>query len=119
MLPHVERARELAFATDPFPNTTTTQVQYHNGHLVTAMASGIGRDGFVYPKGLFFQIDVSGTGVVTPTLIRQGVINPGSGVAVQMPSVDEDQLGNLGFTWIEVVGYRVSLDVGWRPGYER
>jgi hypothetical protein len=29
------------------------------------------------------------------------VIDPGPGVAVQMPSVDEDQLGNLGFTWME------------------
>ena len=62
------------------------------------MASSIGRDNFVYPKGLFFQIDVTGT---APTLLQQGVIDPGPGVAVQMPSVDEDQSGNLGFTWME------------------
>ena len=65
---------------------------------MTAMASGIGRDGFVYPKGLFFQINVTGT---APTLLQQGVIDPGFGVAVQMPSVDEDQSGNLGLTWME------------------
>ena len=62
------------------------------------MASSLGRDGYVFPKGLFFQIDISG---VAPTLIQKGVIDPGHEVAVQMPSVDEDQLGNLGFTWME------------------
>jgi hypothetical protein len=92
------RADQPGGSVTTFPNTTTTQVQYHNGHLVTAMASGIGRDGFVYPKGLFFQINVTGT---VPTLLQQGVIDPGPGVAVQMPSVDEDQRGNLGFTWME------------------
>jgi hypothetical protein len=81
-----------------FPNTTTTQVQYRNGHLVTAMASGTASDGFVYPKGLYYQVDVSGG---TPTLLQQGVIDPGPGVAVQMPSVDEDSRGNLGLTWME------------------
>jgi hypothetical protein len=92
------RADQPGGSVTTFPNTTTTQVQYHNGHLVTAMASSIGSDGFVYPKGLLFQIDVTGP---APTLIRQGVIDPGPGVAVQMPSVDEDQSGNLGFTWME------------------
>jgi len=81
-----------------FPNTTTTQVQYHNGHLVTAMASSTATDGFVYPKGLYYQIDVSGG---TPKLLKQGVIDPGMGVAVQMPSVDEDIQGNLGLSWME------------------
>jgi hypothetical protein len=81
-----------------FPNTTTTQVQYRNGHLLTAMASSTAADGFVYPKGLFYQVDVSSG---TPTLLKQGVIDPGQGVAVQMPSVDEDTRGNLGFTWME------------------
>jgi hypothetical protein len=81
-----------------FPNTTTTQVQYHNGHLVTAMASATASDGFVYPKGLYYQVDVSGG---TPVLLRQGVIDPGAGVAVQMPSVDEDIHGNLGLSWME------------------
>jgi hypothetical protein len=84
-----------------FPNTTTTQVQYHHGRLVTAMASSLASDGFLYPKGLYYQIDVNGNGAVKPRLIQQGVIDPGLGVAVQMPSVDEDQQGNLGFTWME------------------
>ena len=81
-----------------FPNTTTTQVQYHKGHLLTAMASSTASDGFVYSKGLYYQVDVSGG---TPTLLKQGVIDPGAGVAVQMPSVDEDSRGNLGLTWME------------------
>jgi protocatechuate 3,4-dioxygenase beta subunit len=81
-----------------FPNTTTTQVQFRNGHLVTAMASALAGDGFVYPKGLYYQIDVSSG---TPVLMRQGVIDPGAGVAVQMPTVAEDDSGNLGFTWME------------------
>jgi hypothetical protein len=84
-----------------FPNTTTTQVQYHKGRLVTAMASSTASDGFVYPKGLFYQIDVNGNGKVKPRLIQQGVIDPGVGVAAQMVTVDEDQQGNLGFTWME------------------
>ena len=81
-----------------FPNTTTTQVHYRNGHLVTAMASGTASDGFVYPKGLYYQISVAKK---TVKLLKQGVIDPGPGVAVQMPSVDEDSKGNLGLTWIE------------------
>jgi len=81
-----------------FPNTTTSQVQYRNGHLLTAMASAQAKDGFVYPKGLFFQINVA-TG--TPTLLKHGVIDPGKGVAVQMVTVDEDTKHHLGLTWIE------------------
>jgi hypothetical protein len=81
-----------------FPNTTTTQVQFHNGHLVTAMASATATDGFLYPKGRIYRIDVSGG---TPTLLSEELIDPGNGVAVQMPSVDEDSEGNLGLTWME------------------
>jgi Legume lectin domain/SdrD B-like domain/Bacterial pre-peptidase C-terminal domain/Bacterial Ig-like domain len=81
-----------------FPNTTTYEVQYRNGMLVTAMASATAADGFVFPKGLYYEVDVSSG---TPTLVLQGVIDPGPGVAVQMPSVDIDSKGNLGFTWME------------------
>jgi len=81
-----------------FPNTTTYQVHFRNGHLVTAMASALAGDGFVYPKGLYYQIGVSKKKV---TLLQQGVIDPGAGVAVQMPSVDEDSNGNLGLSWME------------------
>jgi hypothetical protein len=81
-----------------FPNTTTTQVQYRNGHLLTAMASAQAKDGFVYPKGLYYQINVA-TG--TPKLLKQGLIDPGKGVAVQMVTVDEDKKHHLGLTWIE------------------
>ncbi len=62
------------------------------------MASSTASDGFHYPKGLYYQIDVSGG---TPTLRKEGVIDPGAGVAVQMPSVDMDSKGNLGLTWME------------------
>ena len=81
-----------------FPNTTTTQVHCDNGRLVTAMASSTAADGFVYAKGLYYQVNVNGN---TPRLIKEGVIDPGPGVAVQMPSVVEDQQGNLGLTWME------------------
>lgn len=84
-----------------FPNTTTTQVQFRNGRLVSALASSFASDGFVYPKALYFQIDVNGNGTVKPRMIKSGVIDPGPGVAVQMPTVDQDQQGNLGFTWME------------------
>jgi hypothetical protein len=95
---------QASFADQPggtvnvFPNTTTTQVHYRNAHLVTAMASGQAADGYVYPKGLYYQVDISGP---TPALLREGLIDPGTGVAVQMITVDEDASGNLGFTWME------------------
>jgi hypothetical protein len=62
------------------------------------MASATASDGFVYPKGLYYQIKVNGG---RPRLLKQGVIDPGPGVAVQMPSMVEDQQGNLGITWME------------------
>jgi len=96
-----------------FPNTTTYQVHLRNGHLVTAMASGLAGDGFVYPKGLIYQIGLSGG---TPSLLKQIVIDPGAGVAVQMPSVDEDSKGNLGYSWIESsLNEYLSMWVGARP----
>jgi hypothetical protein len=81
-----------------FPNTTTYEVDYRNGKLATALASGQAADGYAYPKGLYYQVDVSSG---SPFLLKQGVIDPGYGVAVQMPSVAQDIHGNLGFTWIE------------------
>jgi hypothetical protein len=102
------RADQPGGAITTFPNTTTTQVQYHKGHLVTAMASSQGDDG--YPKGLYYQIDVKGP---TPILLQEGKIDPGAGVAVQMPSVDEDKNGNLGLTWMESsVNEYLSMWVG-------
>ena len=74
------------------------------------MASSTASDGFVYPKGLYYQVDVSGG---TPTLLKQGVVDPGPGVAVQMPSVDEDSRGNLGLTWMESSSHEyLSMWVG-------
>ena len=81
-----------------FPNTTTTQVQFRRGKLLTAMASATAADGFVYPKGLYYVVNVNH---LTPVLLKQGVIDPGPGVAVQMVSVDQDSNGHLGLTWME------------------
>lgn len=92
------RADQPGGTITTFPNTTTTQVQFHNGQLVTAMASATATDGFVYPKGRIYQIGVSRG---TPTLLAERLIDPGNGIAVQMPSVDEDSQGNLGITWME------------------
>jgi hypothetical protein len=80
-----------------FPNTTTTQVHFRNGDLLTAMASAAAADGFVYPKGRFYHIQTS----PRVSLFSEGLIDPGSGVAVQMPTVDMDSNGNLGLTWME------------------
>ncbi len=81
-----------------FPNTTTYEVEYLNGMLVTAMAAATAADGFTYPKGLYYEVNVSSG---TPVLVKQGVIDPGPGVSVQMPSVAIDSRGDLGFTWME------------------
>ena len=63
------RADQPGGGVTVFPNTTTYQVQYHNGHLVTAMASGTAADGYAYPKGLYYQVDVSSG---TPVLCAAG-----------------------------------------------
>jgi hypothetical protein len=107
---NASRADQPGGAVTTGPNTTTTQVHYRKGHLVTTMASSLAADGFVYPKGLIYQIDLSGG---TPSLKKQVVIDPGPGVAVQMPSVDEDLNGNLGLTWMESsVSEYLSMWVG-------
>ena len=103
---HVRKYQQAAQADQPggagtvtvFPNTTMSEVQYRNGQLVAAMASALSKDGFVYPKGLYYQINVSSG---TPTIIKKGVIDPGAGVAVQMVSMDEDSGGHLGLSWME------------------
>ncbi len=92
-----------------FPNTTTTQVDYRDGVLVTAMSTAFA-DSAGYPKGAYYQIDVDGG---TPILVREGRIDPGPGVAVQMPTVAQDIHGNLGFTWMQASATEyVSMYVG-------
>jgi hypothetical protein len=81
-----------------FPNTTTYQVHSRKGRLITAMASATAADGFNYPKGLIYEINANAT---PPVLLTESVIDPGLGVAVQMPSVDENKQGNMGLTWME------------------
>ena len=80
------------------PNTTTTQVQFHRGHLLTALASGLAPDGFTYPKTQIFDVDITGA---APVLESEFVIDPGNKIAAQMPSVDMDKHGKLGVTWME------------------
>ena len=92
------RADQPGGSITTFPNTTTTQVQFHQGHLVTTMASGTPADGFTYPKALIFDVDVTSG---TPVLSGEFVVDPGTGVAAQMPSVDMDQSGGLGVTWMK------------------
>jgi hypothetical protein len=92
------RADQPGGSVTTFPNTTTTQVQFHRGHLVTAMASATPSDGFVYPKTLIYDVDVSAD---PPTLHGEFLINPGPGVATQMPSVDMSNRDDLGITWME------------------
>jgi hypothetical protein len=92
------RADQPGGSITTFPNTTTTQVQFRRGHLVTAMASGTPSDNFTYPKALIFDIDVTSG---TPTLVNQFVVDPGTGIAAQMPTVDMDGDNRLGLTWME------------------
>lgn len=91
------RADQPGGSITTFPNTTT-QVQFRSGRLVTAMASGTPADNFTYPKALISDIDVTRG---TPMLVNQFVVNPGVGVAAQMPSVDMDGDNTLGLTWME------------------
>ena len=92
---------------------TATAVQYHNKRLVTATWASTAADGFTYPKGHYYQIDVS---TATPLLMTDGLIDPGPGVGVYMVSADRDDLGNFGVTWMESsLNEYVSMWVGTRP----
>jgi len=82
------------------PNTTTYQVHSRKGRLVTAMASAAAADNFVYPKGRVYLINANDD-LPAPVLLKEALIDPGPGVAVQMPSVDMDKQGNLGLGWME------------------
>ena len=81
-----------------FPSTTTTQVDFRDGIMVTAIGAAFANDGFRYVKVGWYQVDVS-SGV--PVLVREGIIDPGPGVTAQQPSVAIDIKGNLGFTWMQ------------------
>jgi hypothetical protein len=79
-------------------DVTTTQVTYLNGKLVTAFSAGTPSDGFSYTKAHYYEVDVSSG---TPTLVQQGVIDPGPGVATFFPAATIDTSGNLGLSWME------------------
>jgi len=89
---------------------STTQVDFRNGKLVTALNATDASDGFSKAHVLWYQVDVSGA---TPTLLRAGVINPGPGVSTYFGTVAQDTNGNLGFTWMESsLSEYVSMWVG-------
>jgi methionine-rich copper-binding protein CopC len=79
-------------------DVTTTQVTYLNGKLVTAFSAGTPTDGYSYTKAHYYEVDVSSG---TPTLVTQGVIDPGAGVATFFPAATIDTQGNLAFSWME------------------
>jgi hypothetical protein len=89
------RADQPGGSITTFPNTTTTQVHFRNGLLVTAMDSATAKDGFVYPKGLVYRITFN------PVKVQEFLIDPGPGVAVQLPSVDVDNKNHFAVTWME------------------
>ena len=98
-----------------FPNTTTTQVQYRQRELVTAMASATAADGFTLSQGpvlrgqrLERHADSGQAGRDRP---RPGRVRPD----VHRGAIDSK--GNLGFTWMEGVLDRVRVDVGRGPGH--
>ena len=78
---------------DDHPGPGGRQRRAGDGHGVRH-----GADGFTYDKGLYYVVNISGG---TPTLVKQGVVDPGPGVAVQMFTAAMDSKGNLGFTWME------------------
>jgi hypothetical protein len=79
-------------------DVTTTQVNYLDGSLVTAFSASTPADGFVTTKAHWYQVDVSGG---TPSLIQQGVVDPGVGVATFFPTATQDAAGNIGVTYME------------------
>jgi hypothetical protein len=105
------RADQPGGSVTTMPNTTTTQVHFRNGHLLTAMASATAADGFVYPKVLVYKI------YLPPMNVSQYLIDPGLGVAAQLPSVDEDKQGHIAVTWMESSSTEfLSMWVGNRAG---
>jgi hypothetical protein len=92
---------------------TATVVHIHNHQLVTATWASTATDGFLYPKGHYYQVDVH-TGI--PKLMTEGLIDPGPGVAVYMVAADQDKGNGFGLTWMESsLNEYVSMWVGTRP----
>ena len=79
-------------------DVTTTQTDYRNGLMVSAFSAGTPADGFFTPKAHWYQVDVTSG---TPTLVQEGLIDPGPGVATFFPSVAMDDAGNIGITYME------------------
>ena len=79
-------------------DVSTTQVDYLNGSLVTALSASTAADGFLYTKALWYQVDVSSG---TPALVQEGVVDPGNGVSTYFPSASQDAAGNIALTYME------------------
>jgi hypothetical protein len=81
-----------------FPNTTTTQVDFRNGLMVTTLGTADSSDKFGYEHAHWYEVSLASG---TPTLAHEGVVNPGRAVTAQMPSAALNSEGKIGLTWIQ------------------
>ncbi len=77
---------------------TTTSVDFLDGKMVTALAATDASDGFAQTHVHWYEVDVSSG---TPTLVQEGVINPGPGVATYFGAAAIDPAGNIGISYME------------------
>ena len=96
-------------------DNTVTQVFDYNGTLVLAFPGSTSADGYVMPKVQYYTIDVSSG---SPNLTRQGVVDPGAGVAAFFPSASiNPSTGDIGLTWMQSSSTEyVSMYVGFVSG---
>jgi uncharacterized repeat protein (TIGR01451 family) len=93
-----------------FPNTTTTQVDFRAGMMVTTLGTADASDSFGYEHAHWYEVNATGG---TPTLAHEGVVPANSGVTDQMPSAALDLNGQIGLTWIQSSSSEyVSMYVG-------
>ena len=94
------------------PTTFDHAVDYLNGSLVTSFSASTPADGFKTTKVHWYQVDVSSG---TPTLVQEGLIDPGPGVSTFYQSAAQDAAGNsASATWSRRSTEFVSIVCG-RP----
>ena len=79
---------------------------------MTAFSASTPADGFTTTKAHWYQVDVSSG---TPTLVQEGLIDPGPGVATFFPSAAQDAAGQHRHHLHGVVLDRVRLGLRGRP----
>jgi uncharacterized repeat protein (TIGR01451 family) len=93
-----------------FPNTTTTQVDFRNGLMVTTLGTADASDNYGFEHAHWYEVDVTSG---TPVLAHEGVVPANAGVTDQMPSAALDLNGQIGMTWIQSSSSEyVSMYVG-------